>query len=183
MKINPEQYYKLLAPRPTVAITTFNSLDAINACVISFISPVSSKPPILMISLASVRHSYENITRTKEFVVNILGKEHADQLLMCARRYQEGVNKVQQAGLKWYSSKLVKPPRIKEAKAWIECKVVEEKKVGDHVVIFGEVMAVEVKDDVMAKDEIDLTKINPIMHIGGDEFAVDFKIIKHKRYD
>jgi len=183
MKVNPEQFYQLIAPRLTAVVTTLNSLDAVNACVVSFISPVSFKPPMLMISLAPVRHSYENISQTKEFVVNILGKEHIDQLLMCARRYQEGVNKLQQAGLRWYSSKLVKPPRIREAKAWVECKVVEERKMGDHVAIFGDVLAVEVKDEVITKGEIDLTKINPVLHASGDDFAVDFKTMKHKRYD
>lgn len=183
MKIDVEEFYQLISPRPTVVITTFNSLGAINACVVSFISPVSFRPPILMISLAPIRHSYENISQTKEFVVNILDKEHIDQLLMCARRYQEGVNKLQQAGLRWYSSKLVKPPRVREAKAWIECKVKEERKMGDHIAIFGDVVAVEVNDDVVIKEEIDLQKINPVLHISGDRFATDFKIIKHKRYD
>ena len=161
MKIDPEKFYQLIAPRLTAAITTFNSLKAINACVVSFISPVSFRPPILMISLAPVRHSYENISQTNEFVVNVLGKEHIDQLLMCGRRYQKGVNKLQQAGLRWYSSKLVKPPRIKEAKVWIECKVREEKRMGDHVAIFGEVLAAEAKDEVVTNGGI-LGKITKV---------------------
>lgn len=183
MEIEKNRIHEILCPRPIAVITTLNSFRAINACVVSFISPISFEPAIVMIALAPIRHTYKNIKETKEFVVNILGKEFIDQTLMCAKKYQEGVNKVQQAGLRWYSSKLVKPPRIKEAKAWIECKFLEDKKVGDHVVIFGEVLEVEVAESILTNGEIDLTKLNPIAHISKDKFAVDFKIIKHKRYD
>lgn len=183
MRLKREEAYKLLSPRPTVAVTTFNSVGVVNACVVSFVSPISFNPPIVMISLAPVRHTYKNIEKTGEFVINILGKERIDQLLRCAAKYQEGVNKLQQAGLRWYSSKLVKPPRIREAKAWLECKVIENKKVGDHIVVFGQVLAVEVSDDCVTNGEIDLRKINPVTHVTKDIFATDFKLVKHKRYD
>jgi flavin reductase (DIM6/NTAB) family NADH-FMN oxidoreductase RutF len=124
-----------------------------------------------------------NILSTREFVINILSKERLDQVLRCATPYQEGVNKLELAGLRWYSSKMVKPPRVREAKAWIECRVLEEKRLGDHVVIFGEVVTAEVRDDATVGEEIDLSKVNPVGHIGKDKFAVDFKVIKHKRYD
>lgn len=178
-----EKTWQIIAPRPIAVLTTLNSKKAIDACVVSFLSPVSFDPGILMVALAPIRHTYKNITETKEFVVNILGKEYLDQILRCARRYQEGVNKLQQSGLKWYSSEFVKPPRIKEAKAWIECKFLEGRKMGDHIAIFGEILTAEVKDEILTEGEVDLTKLNPVGHVSGDKFVVDFKIIKHKRYD
>lgn len=183
MRLKPEEAYKLISPRPIAVITTLNSLGAINSCVVSFISPISFKPAVLMISLAPVRHTYKNIVERKEFVVNIFGKERLDQVLRCAAKYQEGVNKVQQAGLRWYSSKLVAPPRIREAKAWIECKLTDSKRIGDHIAIFGEVLAVEVDDSIVSEGEIDLSKLNPVLHIAKKSFATDFKFITHKRYD
>lgn len=181
--LKPEQAYQLLSPRPILLITTLNSKRAANAAPVSFTTPVSFSPPIVMISLAPVRHSYRNILETKEFVINILSRECLDQVLRCAVPYQEGVNKLQQAGLKWYSSKIVNPPRVKEAKAWIECKLLEERKFGDHMVILGEVLAAEVKDEAVTAGDIDFSKINLVGHVDKDIFATDFKIIKHKRYD
>lgn len=183
MKIAPRRAYELLSPRLTAVITTLNSLGATNACVVSFITPVSFDPPIAMIALAPIRHTYKNIKATKEFVINILGKEHIDKALRCAMKYQEGVNKLQQAGLRWYSAKLIKPPRIREAKAWIECRLLENKKIGDHFAVFGQVVAAEVDDRAVTKGEIDLTKLSPICHIAKDKFATDFRVIRHKRYD
>lgn len=183
MIVRPEQAYELLAPRPVLLITTLNSKSGANASPVSFATPISFSPPTILISLAPVRHTYKNILQTKEFVINILGKEYLDQVLRCAIPYQEGINKLQQAGLRTYSSKIIKTPRVKEAKAWIECKFVEEKKIGDHMAILGEVLTAEVRDEVVVKEEIDFTKINPILHVAKDIYAVDFKIVKHKRYD
>ncbi len=183
MRLDLKKSYKLISPRLAVAITTLNSTDTPNACVVSFISPVSKSPPVLMISLAPVRHTYKNIINSGEFVVNILGKRYIDQLLRCAAKYQEGVNKIQQADLDWYSSKLVSPPRIREASAWLECRVTESKKIGDHIAVFGEILEAEVKGSVIKDGKVDLRAINPVLHIGGSDFATDFKIIKRKIYD
>lgn len=180
MRIDPKRSYSLLSPRLTVVITTLNSTSIPNACVVSFISPVSIDPPLLMISLAPVRHTYKNIISTGEFVVNILGKRYIDQMLRCAAKYQEGVNKIQQAGLGWYSSKLVTPPRIREASVWLECKVTGSKEMGDHIAIFGEVLEAEARDNVIKDGEVDLQLINPVLHISKDEFAVEFRKTKHK---
>jgi flavin reductase (DIM6/NTAB) family NADH-FMN oxidoreductase RutF len=183
MIVKPERAYELLSPRPVLLVTTLNSKSSTNAAPVSFATPVSFSPPIVLISIAPVRHTHKNILETKEFVINILGREYLDQVLRCAIPYQEGIDKLQQAGLKSYSSKIVRPPRVKEAKAWIECKFLEERGFGDHMAVLGEVLAAEVKDEAVVGEEIDFTKINSILHVAKDIFAVDFKIVKHKRYD
>jgi flavin reductase (DIM6/NTAB) family NADH-FMN oxidoreductase RutF len=160
-----------------------NKSGGIDAAPVSFVSPISFKPAIVMISLMPIRRTYKNIMENKEFVINILSKGFADRILKCAARYPEGVNKLEVVGLHWYSSERIKVPRIKEAKVWLECKFLEEKKLGDHIAIFAEVLVAEAKDDVITEGEVDLAKVNPILHIGGEKFATDFRIVKYKRYD
>jgi flavin reductase (DIM6/NTAB) family NADH-FMN oxidoreductase RutF len=58
MIIKPEKAYELLSPRPILLITTLNSKNSVNAAPVSFVSPISFKPSILMISLRPVRHTY-----------------------------------------------------------------------------------------------------------------------------
>lgn len=181
MRLSSDKMYHLIAPRPVAVITSLNSTDTPNAMVVSFISPVSFNPPILMISLAPVRHTYQNILKSGEFVVNILSKRYSRQILRCAAKYQEGADKVAQAGLRTITSKIVSAPRIKEAKIWIECKIRDSKLVGDHFAIFGEAVAIEVKDDVLKDGKVDMRKVDPMLHISKDDFAVDFKLMKYKR--
>jgi len=103
--------------------------------------------------------------------------------LRCAIPYQEGVNKLQQAGLRSFSSKIVKPPRVKEAKAWIECRFLEDRRLGDHMAILGEILTAEVRDELVDGEDINFSKINSILHVWKDIFALDFKVVKQKRYD
>lgn len=183
VKANLRQAYEILSPRLVLLVTTVNSHGGINAAPISWSSPISFDPPIVMISLAPVRHTYQNIKQNKEFVINVLNKSHLDHMLRCAAGYPPGINKLEIAGLGWYSSEIVKTPRVREGKAWLECKLLDERIMGDHIAIFGDVVMAEVKDEMLTGGRIDFTKVNPPLHISKDEFAVDFKIIKRKRYD
>jgi len=183
MKYPVEKSHRLLSPRLLTVITTKNSKDGVNAAPVDFCSPVSFNPPMVMVALQPQIKTHKNIQDTGEFVINILSKEHIDQVLRCAVRYPEGVNKLKIIGLKQYSSVFVKPPRIKEAKIWLECRFVEEKIVGDHFAVFGEVVAADVRDDLMKGGKMDLAGIAPILHLVKDSFAVDYKVIKHRRYD
>jgi flavin reductase (DIM6/NTAB) family NADH-FMN oxidoreductase RutF len=184
MMFPPEKTYRLLSPRLLTLITTVNSKSGMDAMPADFISPITFNPPIVLVSFKPLTHTYQNVIHNKEFVINILGKEHLDQVLRCGTRYQEGLDKLQQVGLHSYSSRIIDSPRVKEAKAWIECRVLEEKKFGDHVAVFAEVITSEIRDDLVGIDgDLDPAKINPILHFTKDNFVVDLKIAKHKRYD
>lgn len=183
MKIELAKTYRVLAPRIVSLITSVNKMSGVDAAPVSFVSPMSFRPATVMISLMPIRRTYKNILEHKEFVINILSKEHADKILKCAARYPEGVNKLEVVGFHWYSSERIRVPRIKEAKVWLECKLLEERQFGDHVVIFAEILAAEAKDEVITEGEVDLAKLNPMLHIGQEKFATDLRVVNYKRYD
>jgi flavin reductase (DIM6/NTAB) family NADH-FMN oxidoreductase RutF len=164
-----------LSPRIVVLITTVDKNGRINAMPASFVSPVNFSPPIVMVSVAYTRDTYKNLEEVPEFVANILSKDYLDRVLGCAHPYERGVNELEKVGLSWVKAKKVKPSIVKEADAWLECKVVDSVKFKDHAAIFGEVVACDCKKPI--------EEINPIMHIAGNEFAVDFKTVKCRRYD
>jgi len=175
MKTELNKSYRFLSPRLVVLLTTINSKQGANAVPIDFIIPVNYSPPIIMLSLMPFGHTYKNITMTREFVINILDKRYADRVVRCAARYQEGVNKLSQAGLHQFSSQLVKPPRVKEASLWLECKYLDERRFEDHVAIFGEVVVADAKNEVMKGSDIDFSKIEPFLHITKD-YNIEIKI-------
>jgi flavin reductase (DIM6/NTAB) family NADH-FMN oxidoreductase RutF len=180
MRIELSKAYRLLSPRIVVLLTTINSKHGVNAIPVDFIIPVSYSPATLMLSLQPLGHTYRNIKNTGEFVINVMGKKHADEVMRCAARYQEGINKIQQVGLHQFSSQLVRPPRIREAKAWLECRFLDEKIFKDHVAIFGEIVVAEVSDDVIVNGEIDHSRISPILHISKD-YTLELKVTKRKK--
>lgn len=75
---------------------------------------------------------------------------------------------------------MVRPPRVKEARAWLECRLVEEKIFKDHIAIFAEVVAAEVLDEIVVEGETDYSKINPILHITKD-YQLELKVIKRRK--
>lgn len=183
MRIELNKFYNSLSPRLVTLITTVNSLKGVNAAPMDFVSPVSMDPPVVMISLKYTRRTYENIREKREFVINVLSRRYVDEVLRCAANYPPGINKLEQVGLHTYSSVIVKPPRVKEADIWMECKLHDEKIVGDHVVVFGQVLVIEVKDNVVTDGEVDIVKLDPILHLKKEDFVIDFKVTKYKRYD
>jgi flavin reductase (DIM6/NTAB) family NADH-FMN oxidoreductase RutF len=183
MKIELNKVYRLLSPRLVFLITTANSMGGVNAAPVDFTAPVTMSPPVVMVSIKPDTKTYQNIVHSREFVMNVLSKGFIDRVLRCAKRYQNGVNKLEQVGLHSFSSQLIDAPRVKEAKVWIECRMIEEKKFSDRVAIFAEALIAEVKDDVLTESEVDTTKLNPIVHLAQDRFLTDFKVSKHKRYD
>jgi flavin reductase (DIM6/NTAB) family NADH-FMN oxidoreductase RutF len=183
MRIELSKSHRLLSPRTVTLITSKNKEGGINAAPVDFVSPASFSPPVLMVSLMPTRRTYKNILESGEFVVNILSKIHADQVLKCAARFPEGTNKLKAVGLHTYSSEKIRVPRIKEAKIWLECKVLEKIKIGDHVAIFGEILTAEAAEDIITGSEIDLEKLDPILHISKNKFITDFKNVKYRRYD
>lgn len=180
MKIDPSKAYKLLSPRIVVLLTSINSKHGINAIPIDFIIPVNYSPPIIMVAVQPGGQTYKNIKESGEFVINIMSKKHFNEVMRCAVRYQEGINKIQQVGLHHFSSQFVRAPKIKEAKAWLECKVVDEVAFKDHIAIFAEVVAAEVSDEIVVGGEIDYSRINPILHITKD-YTIEFKATKKKK--
>ena len=47
MELDLEKFYKALAPRPTVLVTTVNPEGKVNAAPFSFVTPVSMNPPLI----------------------------------------------------------------------------------------------------------------------------------------
>ncbi|MEM5829322.1 MAG: flavin reductase family protein [Candidatus Aenigmatarchaeota archaeon] len=180
MRIEPSKAYKLLSPRIVVLLTTINSRHGMNVIPIDFISQVNHSPPIIMVAIQIGSQTYKNIKENGEFVINIMSRKHFNEVMRCATRYQEGINKIQQVGLHHFSSQLVKAPRIKEAKAWLECKFVDEILFKDHAAIFAEIISAEVSDEIVVNGEIEFSKINPILYITKD-YKIEFKVMKKKK--
>ena len=62
---------KLLCYPVTAAMVTCTDGDQKNIIAITFIAPVTSKPPIVMIIVSPELYSYDIIKKSGEFVINI----------------------------------------------------------------------------------------------------------------
>jgi len=178
MEIKPTGFYEIMSPRCTVLISTADREGRANAAPFSFVTPVSSDPPLVLFASAPQRHTLANVRETSDFVLNIVPEGLLDKLWVCSKAFPKGVSEIKEAGLTERKSKLVKAPSIEECAGWIECRLEFEKEAGDHVLVVGRVVHAECKDEFTKGTEFDVSKAKPVMHIRGRRFAVAERVVQ-----
>lgn len=128
---------RLLTSEPVIVVTTVDKDGNVNGA--SFGSYVRVAP-LIMVAIYPGHHTYSNIKETGEFVVNLPGRDQIDSIMVFGESYPKGINEIQEAGLTELESIVVKPPRIAEYKAHIECRYRWEKEVGSHMLVAGEML-------------------------------------------
>jgi len=144
----------LANPRQVVLVTSGGSVDLIgkrvtkdNIFTLSWHSPLSFEPEMYGISVGKTRFSYRLIKESKVFVVNFIPHELKEQALYCGRASGMSVDKFKETGLTKEECDSIDCCRIKESSAYLECEVVDEFEVGDHVFFVGKVLKNVVNDD------------------------------------
>jgi|Deesub1362A_J573_1020465.scaffolds.fasta_scaffold00105_22 flavin reductase (DIM6/NTAB) family NADH-FMN oxidoreductase RutF len=179
MRLKPKDFMKLLI-RPVIVVSTISKEGVSNAAPFSFNSPVSFSPPIIAIFSNPKHDTWRNIKENKEFVVNIIGEEFGPLMKILEKDYPYGVSEIKEANLTEEPSRKIRPPRIKEAFAWLECKMIHSAVLGDHVLIAGEIIEAEVKSEVFDKVVL-LEKAKPLCHISGEYFSTPLTVSKFER--
>ena len=141
-EINPGKLHAYLlggvAPRPIAFASTVDSEGRVNLAPFSYFNVFSANPPILIFSPArrgrdnTTKHTYENVLEVPEVVVNMVDYNTVHACSLASTEYDKGVNEFIKAGLTEEPSDLIKPPRVLEAPASFECKVLRVDSFGDN---------------------------------------------------
>ncbi|HMQ48300.1 MAG TPA: flavin reductase family protein [Saprospiraceae bacterium] len=156
-----------VSPRPIAFASTVDENGQPNLAPYSFFNCFSSNPPILVfssnrrVSDNTTKDTLYNIRQTGEVVINAVNYNIVRQAAVASIEYPQGVNEFEKAGLTPLPSDLVKPFRVKESPAHMECKVQQIIPLGDgggagHLIIC-EVLRMHIAEEVL--DEFG--KINP----------------------
>ena len=143
---------RLLGFNLVALITTMGRDGSINAAPHAWVTVVDYDPPQLLFSVNIEHDTYRNILETKEFVVNIPSADMIREIWITQKRFPYGINELEEANLKAFPSDRVKPPRIKECKAHIECKVLWTKIIGSACLVLGSIEAISIDRDLKGLD-------------------------------
>jgi flavin reductase (DIM6/NTAB) family NADH-FMN oxidoreductase RutF len=143
----------LVTPRPIALVTTLSPDGRINAAPFSFFNLLGASPPILAFAPSNrddgaPKDTARNIRLTHEFVVNLVDETIAEAMNLCAASLPYGENELVPAGLHPAPSSVVKPPRILESPASLECKEWGTLEIGDNRVVIGLVKRLHLRDDL-----------------------------------
>lgn len=167
---------RLISPRLTVLVNTLDEKGELNSSPYSWVYPLSSNPPMIGVGIGGKhKFTYINSKRTGEFVVCIVSEDFGQQAVNCEEIHKPGDKLWEKHGLHAERSKKVNVPRIKEARAVLECKVRQFVELdGDHLILVGEVVHAET-------EEGGLGSIKPLLHDSNERFRAAGKEIILKR--
>ncbi|MEM3030220.1 MAG: flavin reductase family protein [Candidatus Micrarchaeia archaeon] len=170
MEIELRKAAYLLAPRIVALVTTLSADGKPNAAPYSFVGPISFTPPLAYFAAAPDRVSLANARATGEFILNLVGEDFGQQAVFCEEKLADRSSRVEKNNLHWAAAKVVRVPRIAEAKTFLECAVhrIIEIPESDHVLVVGKVLHAEC---ALAKNgRADHDALRYLMHVGGNEF-------------
>ena len=143
----------LVTPRPIAWVTTLGPDGIVNVAPFSFFNLLGARPPILGFCPGdrddgSPKDTARNIRLSHEFVVNLVDENTAEAMNRTAASLPYGTSELASAGLTTAPSSVVKPPRLAEAAASLECIEWGTLQIGDNRLIIGLIKRVHVRDEL-----------------------------------
>ena len=171
----------LVTPRPIAWVTTIDAAGRVNLAPFSFFNAVSSSPPVVGFCPALKRDgtkkdSLANLAEVGEFVVNVAVAALAEQMNLTAKEVPHEESEVTLAGLHLLPSAVVKPPRVAESPAHLECRVRQIIAFGTGPgggnLVLGDVVRIHIDDAVLGSNgRPDPRKLQTIARLGGDFYC------------
>jgi len=170
----------IIVPRPIALVSTLSSDGVRNLAPFSFFNGVCSNPPVVCFSTAIHRDgtrkdTYNNIAATKEFVVNVVSMEIAEQMNRCSADVPPEVDEFALSGLTPVESDFIKPPRVKESRASMECRLLQVVDFGSGPgsasTIFGRVLRFHLLGELFDAYRVDPDKLDAVGRMGGATYA------------
>ena len=134
-----------------VLVTTCNKDGTTNIAPKCWASMVASNPPHLAFNCNRGHWTAQNVLRSREFVVNLPGVELANRVWRVSQLPHP--RPVEAAGFTALPAGRVKPPRIAECRAHLECTLVAHKDFGQEVWLLGRIVAASADPEVASADD------------------------------
>jgi len=183
------QIYKLMTgiivPRPVALVSTVDVNGAANLAPFSFFSGVGSAPPTVLFcpalrtgdhrNSAHRKDTLRNVEETGEFVVNVVSESISAQANHSAAEVAPEIDEFQLAGLTPLASEVVRPPRVAESPAQMECRLLQviytSHAPGGGVIVLGEVVRFHVRQDLVVDFRIDPVKLDAVGRMAGNTWV------------
>ena len=178
----------IVSPRPVGWISTRSTTGALNLAPYSFFNMFSSKPFLVWFSSEGEKDSATFARETGEFVVNLAGRDLVSKMVASSVDAPRGVSEFGYADLTPEPSRLVKPPRVREALAALECNVAEimtprtwSGAECEAVVVAGEVIGVYIDESVLIDGRFDAVKAGNVARLGYFDYLTVDSVFEMRR--
>jgi flavin reductase (DIM6/NTAB) family NADH-FMN oxidoreductase RutF len=168
-----DPFKAIVAPRPIGWISTVDAEGRPNLAPYSFFNAFCDSPPVVGFSSSGRKNSQRNVEETGEFVVNLATSRQAHAMNRTSAALPHGVNKFEVAGLRAAPSRLVRPPRVADAPAALECRLLLVLPITDldgkptpNTLILGQVVGVHIDPAFLKEGLFDIVAAGTIARCG-----------------
>ncbi|MGA3136095.1 MAG: flavin reductase family protein [Terracidiphilus sp.] len=193
----PRQIYKLMTgiivPRPIALVSTMDRNGVANLAPFSFFNGVGSVPPTVLFC-PSVRapkpsvpgagldfrrdirkDTLRNVEETGEFAVNVVSEAIAAAANAASAEVPPEVDEFVLAGLTPIPSETIRPPRVAESPAQMECKLLQviytSREPGGGVIVLGEVVRFHLREDLFQDFRVDPAGLDAVGRMAGNTWV------------
>ncbi|WP_424950732.1 flavin reductase family protein [Deinococcus sp.] len=174
--------YKLLTavivPRPVAWVSTLNPGGGVNLAPYSFFNMFGSDPPLVAFAPGdrpdgTPKDTARNIAAAGtggEFVVNLVSEELSAAMNVSATDFPPDMDEAGVAGLSLAPGVRVRAPHVAASPVSIECREVQTLRIGRNRVVLGEVLGLNIRDELMLdpqRHHVDTAALRLIGRMGG----------------
>lgn len=182
-----------IVPRPIAWVSTVSRRGVKNLAPYSMFTAVCAKPPTVVfcpnyqlpdsddliydtVAINVEKDTYRNITRSGEFVINMVGPKLGEAMAATAEQVAPEVDEFEMAGVTPAPSTFVAPPRVLESPISFECKLHDLITIGlvdggGHIVV-GTVVNMHFQKGVFDdRNHINYERYRPLGGLIGHQFA------------
>jgi len=168
--INKRNWHPSPLPGLVVLVTTIDAEGRPNMATKSWITMSAfGPPPVLMFGCNLGHATAQNVLLQKEFVVNVPGDDLRSTVWGIGTDLSvRGEERFHKFGLTPTPSESVKPPRIIECKAHLECHLDSSREWGQEVVLFGTIEAMSMDEALCQGTAAErYSKLAPFFYLEG----------------
>ena len=161
----------LVIPRPIGWISTVSAAGQRNLAPYSYFNLMGSDPFYCAFASTGVKDSLTNVREVPQFVANIVTMDLMEQMNFTATDFPRAEDEFGWAGLTPAPSARVKPPRVAEAKAHLECEVTQIVDDGNTHIVIAKVVHVHVAPSAWKDGRVDPRLLDPVCRLSGSAYA------------
>jgi len=185
------QIYKLMTgiivPRPVALVSTVSRDGVANLAPFSFFCGVGSAPPTVLFCPAlrpsdsdtpgagQRKDTLRNVEETGEFVINVVSEEIAAAANASSAEAPFEVDEFVLSGLTPIPSEAVRPPRVAQSPAQMECKLLQVLYTGhapaSGVIVLGEVVRFHLREDLFEDFRVDPAGLDAVGRMAGNTWV------------
>ncbi|QXO18906.1 MULTISPECIES: flavin reductase family protein [Vibrio] len=193
---DPANIYHLMTqtvvPRPIAWVLTESQEDNFNLAPFSYFTPVSSNPPLLMISIGKkpngdIKDTAVNVKKTRKLVIHIANGSLAKSVTRTAATLEHGESEVTANDIELEEFEGFSLPRVSNCPVAFGCSLYEIQEIGatPQTLLIAKVEKVYLASYIAEQHgeglKVDARKLNPLSRLGGGEYATLDKVFSFQR--